>query len=70
MLFSSGAFASLHVSQVRTPVAELTNMIRAAKRVVCFTGAGISTESGIPDFRSPDGMWSRVPPIDFQDFIA
>lgn len=45
-------------------------MIRAAKRAVCFTGAGISTESGIPDFRSPGGMWSRVPPIDFQDFIA
>jgi NAD-dependent deacetylase len=45
-------------------------MIRAAKRVVCFTGAGISTESGIPDFRSPGGMWSRMPPIDFQDFLA
>ena len=70
MRFSSGAFVSLHVSQVRTPVAELTNMIRATRRVVCFTGAGISTESGIPDFRSPGGMWSRVPPIDFQDFIA
>jgi NAD-dependent deacetylase len=58
------------VPQVPTPIAELTDMIRAAKRVVCFTGAGISTESGIPDFRSPGGMWSRVPPIDFQDFIA
>ena len=45
-------------------------MIRAAKRAVCFTGAGVSTESGIPDFRSPGGMWSRMLPIDFQDFVA
>jgi NAD-dependent deacetylase len=55
---------------VPTPIAELIDMLRAAKRAVCFTGAGISTESGIPDFRSPGGMWSRVPPIEFQDFIA
>lgn len=33
------------------------NLIVEAKRIVVFTGAGISTESGIPDFRSPDGIW-------------
>jgi NAD-dependent deacetylase len=38
--------------------------------VVVFTGAGISTESGIPDFRSPGGVWSRMKPIYFQEFVS
>jgi NAD-dependent deacetylase len=40
-------------------------LIAAAKKLVVFTGAGISTESGIPDFRSPGGIWSRFDPDDF-----
>jgi NAD-dependent deacetylase len=51
-------------------VEELGKMLAAARRVVVFTGAGISTESGIPDFRSPGGIWTRMAPIDFQDFVA
>jgi len=45
-------------------------MISAARDVVVFTGAGMSTESGVPDFRSPGGVWSRMKPIPFQDFIG
>jgi len=47
----------------------LREMIDRAERVAIFTGAGISTESGIPDFRSPGGVWSRMSPIYFQDFV-
>ena len=50
--------------------ARLADMIRDAERIVVFTGAGISTESGIPDFRSPGGVWSKMKPIYFQDFVA
>ena len=48
----------------------LRTLVENARRAVVFTGAGISTESGIPDFRSPGGMWSRRRPVDFRDFVA
>jgi len=50
---------------------KVADLIINAKRVVVFTGAGVSTESGIPDFRSPGGIWSRFDPDDFtyQKFI-
>jgi NAD-dependent deacetylase len=50
--------------------ADLARLIADARRVVVFTGAGISTESGIPDFRSPGGVWSKMKPIYFQDFVG
>ncbi len=48
----------------------LAALLREARRAVVFTGAGISTESGIPDFRSPGGIWTKMAPIEFQDFVA
>src|SRR6266446_4729605 len=51
-------------------IAELARLIERARQAVVFTGAGISTESGIPDFRSPGGIWTRMAPIDFSDFLA
>ena len=51
-------------------VGRLRDLIEAAGTVLIFTGAGISTESGIPDFRSPGGLWTKYQPIDFRDFMA
>ena len=48
----------------------LQDMVASAKRIVAFTGAGISTESGIPDFRSPGGIWTKYQPIYYDDFVA
>lgn len=48
----------------------LRRLIGESRRLVAFTGAGISTESGIPDFRSPGGLWTRYRPIDFREFLA
>src|SRR5919107_6334427 len=51
-------------------VADLRRLIESSRRAVVFTGAGISTESGIPDFRSPTGIWARMKPIHFQDYVS
>ena len=54
----------------RSAADALSGYLRAASRIVVFTGAGISTESGIPDFRSPGGVWSKMRPIYFQEFVG
>jgi len=48
----------------------LRELIADAQNIVVFTGAGVSTESGIPDFRSPGGVWTRFKPIYFDDFMS
>lgn len=55
---------------VTTAVSRLRELIEVSDTIVPFTGAGISTECGIPDFRSPGGIWTKMKPIDFSDFIA
>jgi NAD-dependent deacetylase len=51
-------------------VEQLKTFIVESDHPVVFTGAGISTESGIPDFRSKNGIWTKYKPIDFRDFVA
>jgi len=53
-----------------TAVNALRDLIEGAERIVPFTGAGISTECGIPDFRSPGGFWTKNRPIQFDEFMA
>lgn len=50
-------------------IEQLAGLIRSARRTVVFTGAGMSTESGIPDFRSPGGIWTKMMPVEFQDYV-
>ncbi len=49
---------------------QAAQLIRTARRTVALTGAGLSTESGIPDFRSPGGVWERFRPIEYREFLA
>ena len=51
-------------------LAEFAARLKNSTAVVFFTGAGISTESGVPDFRSPGGVWTKYQPVLFQDFLA
>jgi NAD-dependent deacetylase len=50
-------------------IEKIAQLLAGSRRAIAFTGAGISTESGIADFRSPGGIWSRYQPVLFQDFL-
>ena len=58
------------LTDARQSAALLARLLDECANAVGFTGAGVSTECGIPDFRSPGGLWRRYAPIDFQDFLA
>lgn len=58
------------VAELKSDIAELAEILRSARRGVAFTGAGISTESGVPDFRSPGGLWATHMPISYDAFIT
>ena len=49
---------------------QVAGWLVAAQRAVVFTGAGISTESGIPAYRTPHGIWATTQPVYFDDFVA
>lgn len=51
-------------------IAAVAGWIRQSRAITGFTGAGISTGSGIPDFRSPDGVWARYRTVMFEEFLA
>jgi NAD-dependent deacetylase len=55
---------------MRTANADLTRFLQSAERILVFTGAGVSTGSGIPDFRGPNGVWTRRQPVYYQDFMT
>src|SRR4249919_2237279 len=53
-----------------TETEKLVDLLRRANHILVFTGAGISTGSGIPDFRGPNGIWKRRQPVYYDDFMS
>lgn len=58
------------MANVNDKIEKLISIISEGRRGIFFTGAGLSTESGIPDFRGPRGVWKKYKPIQYQEFIS
>ena len=56
--------------ELQDKIEELSSLTRSSRYLVAFSGAGISTESGIPDFRGPQGIWTKMRPIELTGFLA
>ena len=56
--------------QLEAQIEQLASLVRSSRYLVVFTGAGISTESSIPDFRGPQGIWTKMRPIELSEFLA
>ena len=57
-------------AHLEAQLTELAARLRDSRHTVAFTGAGISTESGIPDFRGPQGVWTKMRPIELSEFLS
>ncbi len=69
-MLNSGGDSGIHEPAMADSVERAARLLRTARHAVALTGAGLSTESGIPDFRSPGGVWERFRPIEYQEFLA
>ena len=54
---------------ITNKIDKFMELVKNSEKILILTGAGISTESGLPDFRSDDGFWAKNKPIMFQDFL-
>ncbi len=53
------------VESMEQLIEQAADLVSTSEQILVFTGSGVSTESGIPDFRGPDGIWSKHDPEDF-----
>jgi NAD-dependent SIR2 family protein deacetylase len=60
----------LQISVLQSDVTAIANFVEGSRRLLVLTGAGCSTESGIPDYRNEVGDWKRTPPVQFREFIS
>ena len=58
------------MKNVQDQINKFRNLLKNSSKIVGFTGAGISTESGIPDYRSKDGIWEKFQPVYFNEFVS